>query len=34
MKVGKHGMAVTRVRKKEQGLPYNISMSIFWFRRL
>jgi hypothetical protein len=34
MKVEKHGTCITRVRKKEEGVPYNISMSIFWFRRL
>lgn len=34
MKVEKHEMGITRVRKKEQGVPYNISMYIFWFRGL
>jgi hypothetical protein len=34
MKVEKHGMGIARAKKKEQVVPYNISMFVFWFIRL
>jgi hypothetical protein len=34
MKVEKHGMGIARAKKKEQAVPYNISMFVCWFRGL